>query len=432
MRALCVPRTVSICLALVLAIGASSLSYADEVLDWNAVLRRAVVTAATPGALQPRIAAAMHVAMFEAYNGIEKRFTSIHDVSGEAPRGASKRAAVVYAAYNTLLAFFPAQAADFANDLDASLAGIAADSAIDNSESIARGREWGEHVAAEIVAWRNTDGLNPPPPPYLGSLAVGKWRPTPPAFAPGLAPNLGQILTFVIPNGSTFRPAGPPPLMSTEYADNVNEVQRIGNAAALPADRSADGTESARFWAGTALTAWFRIAEAVSRQNHLTLSENDRLFTLMSVAMADAVITCWDSKYFYELWRPFHAIRLAGTDNNPATIPDPAWTPLIVTPPYPEYYSGHQSLDRTSATVLIAYFGDSTPIETTSESLPGVTRHWSNFTAAADDAYMARIWGGIHFRFSMDDARDVARKIANYVLEHAAQPLHGKKNGQVP
>lgn len=154
MRALCVPRTVSICLALVLAIGASSLSYADEVLDWNAVLRRAVVTAATPGALQPRIAAVMHVAMFEAYNGIEKRFTSIHDVSGEAPRGASKRAAVVYAAYNTLLAFFPAQAADFANDLDASLAGIAADSAIDNSESIARGREWGEHVAAEIVAWR--------------------------------------------------------------------------------------------------------------------------------------------------------------------------------------------------------------------------------------------------------------------------------------
>ena len=432
MRALCVPRTVSICLALVLAIGASSLSYADEVLDWNAVLRRAVVTAATPGALQPRIAAAMHVAMFEAYNGIEKRFTSIHDVSGEAPRGTSKRAAVVYAAYNTLLAFFPAQAADFANDLDASLAGIAADSAIDNSESIARGREWGEHVAAEIVAWRNTDGLNPPPPPYLGSLAVGKWRPTPPAFAPGLAPNLGQILTFVIPNGSTFRPAGPPPLMSTEYADDVNEVQRIGNAAALPADRSADGTESARFWAGTALTAWFRIAEAVSRQNHLTLSENDRLFTLMSVAMADSVITCWDSKVLLRAVAtvPRHSPR--GHRQQSGHDPGSAWTPLIVTPPYPEYYSGHQGLDRTSATVLIAYFGDSTPIETTSESLPGVTRHWSNFTAAADDAFMARIWGGIHFRFSMDDARDVALKIANYVLEHAAQPLHGKKNGQVP
>ena len=116
MRASYVPRIVSMCLALILPIGVSSVSYADEVLDWNAVLRRAVVTAATPGALQPRIAAAMHVAMFEAYNGIEQRFTSIHDVSGEAPRGASRRAAVVYAAYNTLLAFFPAQAADFAND----------------------------------------------------------------------------------------------------------------------------------------------------------------------------------------------------------------------------------------------------------------------------------------------------------------------------
>jgi len=432
MRALCVPRVVAICLALILPIGVSSAAYADEVLDWNAVLRRALVTAGTPGALQPRIAAAVHVAMFEAYNGIERRFTSIHDVSGEAPRGASKRAAVVYAAYNTLLAFFPAQAAVFAADLDASLAGIAADAAIEHSQSIARGREWGEHAAAEIVAWRNTDGLTPAPPAYLGSLAVGKWRPTPPANAPGLAPNLGHILTFVIPNGSTFRPAGPPALVTQEYADNVNEVQRIGSASAGPADRSADGTQSAQFWGGTALTAWFRIAEAVSRQNHLTLSENNRLFTLMSVAMADAVITCWDSKYFYEFWRPITAIRLANTDGNPATIQDSTWTPLIVTPAYPEYYSGHQSLDRTSATVLIAYFGDSTPIETTSESLPGVTRHWSNFTAAADDAYMARIWGGIHFRFAMDDARDVALEIANYVLEHAAQPLHGKKNGQVP
>jgi hypothetical protein len=142
----------------------------------------------------------MHVAMFEAYNGIERRFTSIHDVSGEAPRGASKRAAVVYAAYNTLLALLPAQAADFANDLDASLAGIAADSAIEHSESIARGREWGEHVAAEIVAWRNTDGLNPPPPPYLGSLAVGKWRPTPPAFEELF--KAGKITLELVPQGT--------------------------------------------------------------------------------------------------------------------------------------------------------------------------------------------------------------------------------------
>src|SRR5262245_37149986 len=106
-----VPRVVSISVALILAICVSSAAYADEVLDWNAVLRRAIVTAAPPGALQPRIAAAVHVAMFEAYNGIERRFTSIHDVSGEAPRGASKRAAVVYAAYTTLVADFPEQAA---------------------------------------------------------------------------------------------------------------------------------------------------------------------------------------------------------------------------------------------------------------------------------------------------------------------------------
>src|SRR5262245_36945827 len=135
MRELRLPRVPSVCLALTVAIGTSSTARADEVLEWNAVLRRALVTAATPGALQPRIAAAVHFRMFEAYNGIERGFTAIHDVSGDAPRGASKRAAVVYAAYNTLLAFFPSQAADFANDRDASLGGIASDAAIENSQS---------------------------------------------------------------------------------------------------------------------------------------------------------------------------------------------------------------------------------------------------------------------------------------------------------
>jgi hypothetical protein len=133
----------------------------------------------------------MHVAMFEAYNGIEQRFTSIHDVSGKAPRGASRRAAVVYAAYNTLLAFFPTQAADFANDLDASLAGIAADSAIDNSESIARGREWGEHVAADRrVAARRSEPATAPHPSPAGRQQMATH---PPAFAPGLARASGRF-----------------------------------------------------------------------------------------------------------------------------------------------------------------------------------------------------------------------------------------------
>jgi len=430
------PRIGIVALSLGLLLALPAVGVADEVLDWNAVVRRAIVTAATPGALQPRLAAIVHVSMFDALNGIDRRFTPIH-VDAEAPRGASQRAAVVYAAYTALTALFPNQS--FTADLDASLAGIAADAAIENSRSIELGREWGEQVANEILAWRAGDGLNPLGPGDPGSLDVGKWRPTPRPGAtpadpelpglPGLAPTLATTTPFVIPSPSHFRPLGPPALTSQEYADAVNEVKLVGEFASTA--RTADQTQLARFWAGTALTFWFRAAATASLDRHLSLAENARLFALLSVAMTDAVITCWDSKYFFDLWRPITAIRLADTDGNDATTEQTNWKPLITTPNYPEYYSGHQSLSGTSQAVLTAFFG-AQPVTGFSEGLPGVVRSWPSFAAAADDAFLARIWSGIHFRFAMTDARANAELIAAYVLEHAAQPLHGKHTGQLP
>jgi hypothetical protein len=425
---------------LVLVFGLSvvlpSVGGADEVLDWNAVTFRAIGVAATPGALQARLAAIVHVSMFDAFNGVERRFTPIH-VEAEAPKGASGRAAVAQAAYTALAGLFPAQ--DFAADLESSLAEIGPDAANENSESIALGRAWGEQVANEILAWRATDGLNPPGPPYLGSEEVGKWRPTPRPGAnpgdpelpglPGFAPTLATTTPFVIPSPSYFRPLGPPALTTQEYADNVNEVKLVGER--VSAARTADQTESARFWAGTALSFWNRAAVTASLKRHLTLSENARLFALLNVAIADAVIGAWDSKYYFELWRPITAIRLASTDGNDATIEQSDWTPLIVTPPYPEYYSGHQSNSGPAQAILTAYFGNM-PVEGFSEGLPGVTRSWPSFAAADDEALLARIWSGIHFRFAMFDTRVIAEQIAEYVLTHAAQPLHGNRRGQLP
>ncbi len=132
---------------------------ADDVLDWNDVVLRAIRIANTAGPIQGRQAAIVHVAMFEALNGIERRFTPIH-IDIVAPRGASRRAAVVQAAYTALVALYPAQSASFATDLEASLAAIVADPALEHGESIERGREWGERVAQEILRWRSTDGLN--------------------------------------------------------------------------------------------------------------------------------------------------------------------------------------------------------------------------------------------------------------------------------
>ena len=406
----------------------------DEVLYWNNVVLRSIQTAATPGALQARQAAIVHVAMFDAFNGVERRYTQIHVTDLSPRRGASRRAAVVQAAYASLVALFPSQINALTADREASLASIAADEAIENSESIERGLEWGQRVAEEIIAWRNADGLSTAPSTYVGSLAPGKWRPTPrPPTTPGGPeqpglpggfPTLATTTPFVIPSPSSFRSTtGPPALTSAQYAAEFNEVKLVGEAGSLA--RTADQTVAVRFWAGTAAAFWNRAAAAASRERHLTLSDNARLFALLNVAITDAVISCWDAKYFFEFWRPITAIRLADTDGNPDTNPQPNWTPLLTTPNYPDYDSGHQSNSGTAAYILTAYFGSEMPVEGFSEGFPGVTRSFANFTAAADEAYMARIWAGIHFRTAMEDAKTRGDKIAAYVLAHAAQRVNG-------
>ena len=406
-------------------------AHADEVTDWNAVLLRAIQTAATPGPLQGRIGAIVHVAIFDAYNGVERRYSPIH-VRADAPRGASRRAAVVYAAYTALSALFPTQS--FTADLDASLARIADDSAIENSTSIERGAAWGQRVAEDILLWRSTDGLDTSPSTFAGSTDVGKWRPTPrpnPAGGelPGvnmLVPSLATTTPFAIPSPSSFRPtSGPPALTSAQYAADFLEVKRLGEATS--ATRTADQTESARFWGGTAIGFWNRAAAAAAEARHTTLSENARLFALLNIAMADAIISCWDAKVHFLFWRPITAIRLANTDGNDATDVQATWTPLLATPPYPDYDSGHQGLAGSSLAILTATFG-SMPVQGTSEGLPGVVRSWPSFAAAADEAIMARIWSGIQFRTAMRDARVRSERIAAYVLQNIAVRENGRGN----
>jgi hypothetical protein len=405
--------------------------HADEITDWNAVLQRAIQTAATAGPLQGRVAAIVHVAMFDAYNGVERRYTPIH-VTLEAPRGASARAAVVYAAYTTLSALFPTQS--FNADLEASLASIADDSAIEHSTSIERGAAWGMQVAQDILQWRSTDGLDTSPSTYSGSTDVGKWRPTPrpnPAGGelPGLnalVPSMATTTPFAIPSSSSFRSTlGPPALTSAQYAADFLEVKRLGEATS--ATRTADQTESARFWAGTALTFWNRAATAAADARDNTLSENARVFALLNVAIADALTSCWDAKFHFVYWRPITAIRLANTDGNDATDVQATWTPLITTPAYPDYDSGHQSVSGASQAILTAIFG-SMPVEGTSEGLAGVVRSWPSFAVAADEAFMARIWSGIHFRTAMREARARSERVAAYVLEHVALRVNGRGN----
>ena len=403
------------------AVGAGA-AVADEVTDWNEIMLDAFMG---PPAVSPpltaRSAAIVAASVFDAVNGIERRYTPIH-VSPAAPPGASERAAAVQAAYASLVRLFPARAAALDGMRTVSLSGIAS-SAAEHNESIQRGIEWGQAVADAIWEWRSHDGFANVQPPFTGGLVPGQWRPTPPAFAPGLAPQMARMTPWVIATPAQFRPAGPNPLTSARYAADLNETEAMGSATS--STRTADQTLYVRFWASTnSPDFWDSAAIRLSTERRFALSENARLLALVNVAMADAAIGCWDAKYTYDFWRPITAIRLADTDGNPDTTADSAWTPLLNTPPFPEYPSAHSCGSSAAASILAAYFGENTEFSITSRGMPTLARYFDSFSDALDEIANARVFGGIHFRTACQDGQALGHDVGSYVLLHAALPLH--------
>jgi hypothetical protein len=402
----CVWRGLLVC---VLSLAMAGAAGADEVTDWHEHLLVALENAGIRPPVSTREASLVSAAVFEAVNGIERRYASIH-VPAAAPRGASKRAAAVQAAYVVLVARFPSQAPDLSAKRTASLAAIGVE-----GESMRRGIEWGQFVAEAILLWRSTDGFTPAPPPYLGSDEVGKWRPTPTAFASGAVPQFATMTPWGMLSPDQFRPAGPPALDSEQYLADYIEVKLMGSIDSTL--RTEDETDACLFAAATSGTyVWNRLAIDLAADHGFELSDNARLLATLNLAMADSVIACWDAKYFYEFWRPVTAIRLEDAD----------WTPLVVTPAHPEYTSGHSSNYGAAATVLAAYFGEDTPFFLESQADPTWVRFYPNFTAAIDEVAVARVYAGIHFRTACDDAVATSSEIAAYILENLMWRIHGE------
>ncbi|HWC18964.1 MAG TPA: vanadium-dependent haloperoxidase [Terriglobales bacterium] len=403
----------------------------DVVTEWNLNAEKAILATPTvsgSGAAAARVYVLMHVAIFDAVNGIERHYAPYH-VDAAAPRGASRRAAVIAAAYNSLVVLFPSQKSTLDAELSLSLASLAADDEDPgDSQSIDRGLAWGQQVANDIQAWRSNDGFNTVLPPVIGGLAPGQWRPTPPAFQPMATPQLATMLPYAIESPSQFRPAGPPALNSAQYAADFDETKNLGSATS--SSRTAEQTLIANYWAGNSSISWNRVASSLAIARHTTLSENVRLFALMNLAVGDASIAGWDSKLHFMSWRPVTAIPLADS-LNPDTVADPNWKPLLVTPRHPEYVSAHAIFSSAATGVLAAYFGDDTTFSLESVSLPGVFRTYNSFSSALDEITLARIYAGFHFRSACVDGRSMGTAIAQYVLDNVAQPNHGERRGQV-
>jgi hypothetical protein len=393
----------------------------DFVTVWNRTMVDALETAKTPPPPAMRIGAIVQSSVFDALNGIERKYTPIH-VRPAAPRGASRDAAVVGAAHEALVGLFPAQQATFDAQLAASLAQIGGGG---NDQSVKRGLAWGKQVADEILAWRAGDGISTVLPPYVPGNQPGDWQPTPPGFSTQpLFRQFANMTPWALTSPSQFLPPPPPGLTSARYTQDFNEVKTMGSVNS--AVRTPFQTETALFWAGDLPVAmWDRVADDLAEANHLTLTDNARLLARMNVAMADAVIAVWNAKNTYNTWRPITAIQQAATDGNPDTAPDPAWTPLVVTPVHQEYPSGHSGVSNAAATTLALFYGDNTSFSVTSFGLPGVVHDFTSLSSGAAQVSDARVFAGIHFRFACDAALLVGTQIANYVDNTVALRVHG-------
>jgi membrane-associated phospholipid phosphatase len=259
-------------------------------------------------------------------------------------------------------------------------------------------------------------------------LPLPLWQPTPPQFiSPPVYRIFGLMTTWSMPSQSAFL-AGPPPAFSTaRYAQDFNEVKAIGTSATTP--DLADEAATARFWASrfdTPVTMFNRVAESLAATRDVPLVDNARFFALLNVSMADAAIAVYNAKNFYNAWRPVTAIQYADIDGNDATIADPGWTPLLTTPAHQEYPSGHSGLSTAAATVLAAFFGENTTFTVSSDApLDGGTRTYSSFSRAIDEIALARVAGGIHFRFACEAAQQMGEGVADYAMANEMLVRHG-------
>jgi hypothetical protein len=399
----------------------------DQVLEWNQIFIETLVATNTANSSSQRLGAIVHAAIFDAYNGIERRYAPIF-VHDPAPPGASRRAAVIAAAYTALVGLFPSRQPMLEASYAASVAALSDDDG-DGGESRERGIEWGTSVAQAVLSWRAADGFSTPRPAFTGGQAVGQWRPTPPAFGPMSAQGLAFTSMFVLDDNAQFDPGPPRGLTSAEYADDFNTVKALGRQTG--STRTDDQTDLARFWEGNASVHWNQAANQMACANHDSMSRNNRLLAVLNIAMADTAFTTWSRKRHYGAdptavtWRPVTAIPLADSDGNPDTAADPGWLPLVTTPSHPEYLAGHPSLNGAAATILLSHFTDDQSFTLTTAGLQD--RSYASISQAREDGNNARVWGGMHYpsTVSISDANGAA--IALYVNATAMRPLRSQR-----
>lgn len=375
-------------------------AHADVIMDWNAKADAIAAEKQVLPAQQSRAMSMLHIAMFEAVNAIERRYTP-YKLMLSADRSTSKEAAAAAAAYDVLLAIYPDQKSVLDTALAASLSGIPETGGKSN------GIELGKKAAEGVIAFRANDG----------SDARESYRPytKPGLYVPTVVPLFSTIAVttpWVMTSRSQFRPGPPPALDSETWTRDLNEIREIG--ARNSTVRTAEQTTIGRFWFLVGPRSYNPIVRQAAMVKNMDLIDCARLFALTSIAGNDALVAVFDAKYHYNLWRPITAIRNADITQNPATPREGSWLPLGDTPMHPEYPCAHCITSAAITAILQSIVGDEFgEFSLTSPTAPGVTRKWTRLQDYSDEVANARIYAEFHYRFSTEVGRDMVRRSAS-------------------
>jgi membrane-associated phospholipid phosphatase len=394
------------------ALVASAPGSGQLVVDWtNEVLQIVKTPGLQPATVHPTRSFAIVDAAIEdavvstTHEGNPYLFT----VKSHAP--ARPDAAAAQAAHDTLAALYPSTTSQLDQLLSSELAAIPGGPAKDGGIRV------GHTVAQTLLALRANDGSAVIPPAFVAGTQPGNYRPTPTSFAAPQFTNWDTVTPFVLNAANQFRPGPPPALTSQAYADAINEVQNLGQDTSTT--RTADETQAAQFWNPPIWNTWNEITASLVTQQRIGLERTAQIFSDLNLTFADTAIAFYDAKYTYQLWRPVTAIRLADTDGNPATIGNPTWNPLVPTAADPSYPGAHSAISEAAAAVLSAFFEPNTHLTVSSDALPGITRSFDGFQAAANEAGLSRIFAGVHTHIDHATGQDLGRNVARFVLERS-------------
>jgi hypothetical protein len=386
---------------------------ADIVTDWcDKASSASYAMTGGPGTGGARLVVMAHVAMFEAVNAIEPRYTP-YAAKLAADRSWSKEAAASAAAHGVMatLVTDPQKVKEY----DAFHASILA--TIPDGEAKARGIELGRQAAQAIIAARANDGSDAPND-YRPATSPGVYVPT---MFP-VAINWFKAQPFGMKTSDQFRAPPPMALESAQWARDFNEVKRMG--AKTGSARTEEQTRIAKFWEFIGPSTYNPLAISVVKAKNLDLVDSARVMALVSIATFDASVAVFDSKYAYNFWRPVTAIRNGDIDRNDATERDARWEPFIPTPMHPEYPCAHCTFQSAAATAMRSVFGDDIPeASLVSSTAPGVTRKFTKLSGYVEEVVNARIYDGVHYRTSGEVGAEMGKKIGEYAAANYMRPV---------